>query len=209
MEQRISDSQSFTKRMWPGGDSSMPFISFPSVEEIPVTKRHSTRSRNTQGPKLKLRHSSHKVSSSRKQRRISSYFARSSAPNRQHEQILGILNDLSTNYSELLQQYKSLHQLLMRRKRRSLRKRSSFHTLLPYSKTCTRSDKGVQTNPSNLHSEAGATADVSTNSSMLYYTSISKVGMLSFVFHVLILAFLLRNSVKLTFPLRRLMMLPL
>ncbi|CAH8369603.1 unnamed protein product [Eruca vesicaria subsp. sativa] len=147
MEQLIADRQPFTKSMWPGGDTSEPFIIFPTVVEIIPPKNRTTRSRKPQGNHLKLRHSNKKASSSRNQRRISTYFSKAAAPNSQHEQLLGILTDLSSNYSKLHEEYQSLHKLLKRRKRRRHCKRSSFHSLLASSKTCTRSDKGTQTDP--------------------------------------------------------------
>ncbi|KAG2331340.1 hypothetical protein Bca52824_002520 [Brassica carinata] len=49
MEQRIADRQPFTKAMWPGGDASEPFITFPTIVELPVSRKRSTRSRKTNG----------------------------------------------------------------------------------------------------------------------------------------------------------------
>lgn len=161
MEQRIADRQPFTKRMWPGGDTSEPRITFPTVVEVPVRNR-SVRLRKPHGKNLKLRQTNMKAESSRKQRRISSYFSRSTATNPQQEQILGILSELLSNYSELLHSYKSLHKLLIRRKRRPCSKRSSFHSLLTASKTCTLSGEGCQTGPSATTRDAGANPVVST-----------------------------------------------
>ncbi|CAH8343310.1 unnamed protein product [Eruca vesicaria subsp. sativa] len=108
MEQLIADCQPFTKTMWPGGDTSEPFITFPSIVKIIPPKNCTTRSRKPQGKNLKLRHSNKKTTSSRQQRRISTYFSRAQAQNSQHEQILGILSDISSNYSKLHKEYQSL-----------------------------------------------------------------------------------------------------
>ncbi|KAG2328642.1 hypothetical protein Bca52824_011370 [Brassica carinata] len=57
---------------------------------------------------------------------------------------------------------KDLRKLLMRRKRRHLRKPSSFHTLLSSSKRCTRADKGCQTDHTKCASVAAANPVIET-----------------------------------------------
>ncbi|KAG2330691.1 hypothetical protein Bca52824_001871 [Brassica carinata] len=145
MEQLIADRQPFTKSMWPGGDTSEPFITFPSVVVIHENKKRSTHSRKPGGKNIKQRHCIKKTSSARKQRRISTYFSIAAPSISQHEQLLAILSGLSSQFNKLHQQFNSFRKQLRRSKRRSSCKRSSFHSLLLSSKTCNRSDKGCQT----------------------------------------------------------------
>ncbi|KAJ4885201.1 DUF1985 domain-containing protein [Raphanus sativus] len=136
MEQRIADRQPFTKTMWPGGDTSEVFITFPNAAVGLKTKKRSTHSRKTGGKNKKLRDAIGIRASARKQRRISTYFSRWSL-----ESIWGI----SATVQEV-------HKQMRRRKRHSSCKQSSFQSLLQSSKTSNKtsdmSDKGCQTDPS-------------------------------------------------------------
>lgn len=170
MEQRIAACLPFTKSMWPGGDKSEPFITFPSVPVSDENKKRYTRSNKPVRESNKLRHSI--KTTSRKQRRISTYFSRAAPSKSQHEQVLAILGDLTSQFGEFHQQFKCLRQQLRRRTRRTSSNRSSFHALLPYSKTrrSNRCDRGCQTDPTWVHSDE---ADNTIVSPMQLLTTLS------------------------------------
>lgn len=106
MEQRIADRQPFTKTMWPGGDTSEVFITFPNAAVGLKTKKRSTHSRKTGGKNKKLRDAIGIRASARKQRRISTYFSRVSTSTSQHDKVLELLSGLSNQFGAFQQQFK-------------------------------------------------------------------------------------------------------
>ncbi|KAL0854363.1 hypothetical protein Bca101_059515 [Brassica carinata] len=153
MEQRIADCLPFTKSMWPGGVKSEPFITFPSVAVADENKKRSTRSKKPVRESNKLIHSIKTTPANR------DASARTSPElllqKSQHEQVLAILGDLTSQFGEFHQQFKSLRKQLRRRTRHTSCKRSSFHDLLPYSKTRNSNccDRVCQTDPTWMHSD--------------------------------------------------------
>lgn len=77
MEQLVADRRPFKKFLWPGGDTSLPLIPPPTVEEKPVHKRSLKKKHTAKNMPLQPKRTTKKASSARKQRRISNYFVRS------------------------------------------------------------------------------------------------------------------------------------
>lgn len=166
MEQRIADRQPFTKTMWPGGDTSEVFITFPNAAVGLKTKKRSTHSRKTGGKNKKLRDAIGIRASARKQRRISTYFSRAAPSTSQHDKVLELLSGLSNQFGAFQQQFKRFRKQMRRRKRHSSCKQSSFQSLLQSSKTSNKtsdmSDKGCQTDPSWMVHDSKDNNPVST-----------------------------------------------
>lgn len=182
MQQRMDDQVPFTKNMWPGGDTSELFITFPSVPEGVNCKKRSTRSTKHGGKNIIRRHGIGIKSSGRKQRRISTYFSKAAPSSTQHDQVLEVLAGLSKQFGEFQRQFKSFRKQLRRRKRRSSCKLSSFQSLLPSCKTCNKtsnpSDKGCQTDPTWMVSDDArqtsnlvSTLHLTTHISCSFYAS--------------------------------------
>ncbi|CAN6851059.1 unnamed protein product [Brassica oleracea] len=123
LEQLIDDHHSFNKAMWPGGVTSEPLnVASKARRERPGMKE-SVRLKQS----LKPKSVNNKNTSVKKQRRISSYFTRSSTTSLTNEQLTEMVIELQRGM-------KHLHQLIKRKKKRSHGKQSSFHTLLNRSK---------------------------------------------------------------------------
>ncbi|KAG2249127.1 hypothetical protein Bca52824_088755 [Brassica carinata] len=109
LEQLIADQHSFNKHMWHGGVTSEPIIKKP--------KNRSKKKSDTIKQSLKPR-----LPSARKQRRISSYFTRSTTQSFTNVQITEMVIQIST-------QMKQLKREMKRRKKRSHARQSSFNKL--------------------------------------------------------------------------------
>ncbi|CAF1706486.1 unnamed protein product [Brassica napus] len=123
LEQLIDDHHSFNKAMWPGGVTSEPLNVAPKARRERVGIKESVRLKQS----LKPKPVNNKNTSVKKQRRISSYFTRSSTTSLTNEQLTEIVIELQRGM-------KQLHQLIKRKKKRSHGKQSLFHTLLNRSK---------------------------------------------------------------------------
>ncbi|CAN7028387.1 unnamed protein product [Brassica oleracea var. botrytis] len=110
LEQLIAGQHSFNKHMWHGGVTSEPIIKKPKIR---VKKKAATIKQS-----LKTRQPSAK-----KQRRISSYFTRSTTQSFTNVQLTEMVIQLST-------QVKQLKREMKRRKKRSHARLSSFNKLL-------------------------------------------------------------------------------
>ncbi|KAL0806799.1 hypothetical protein Bca101_099291 [Brassica carinata] len=110
LEQLIAGQHSFNKHMWHGGVTSEPIIKKPKIH---VKKKAATIKQS-----LKTRQPSAK-----KQRRISSYFTRSTTQSFTNVQLTEMVIQLST-------QVKQLKREMKRRKKRSHARLSSFNKLL-------------------------------------------------------------------------------
>ncbi|CAN6859500.1 unnamed protein product [Brassica oleracea] len=110
LEQLIAGQHSFNKHMWHGGVTSEPIIKKPKIR---VKKKAATikQSLQTRQP------------SAKKQRRISSYFTRSTTQSFTNVQLTEMVIQLST-------QVKQLKREMKRRKKRSHVRLSSFNKLL-------------------------------------------------------------------------------
>ncbi|CAN6855191.1 unnamed protein product [Brassica oleracea] len=122
MEQLIADQFTFNKGMWPAGVTTEPLLNKPKARGhrkgmVPARVKQSIK------PKKVIK----KETSSRKQRRISSYFTRSSVASFTNEQ-------LSEMVLKLQKQMKQLHKLLQKKKKISHPMQRSFHTLISRSK---------------------------------------------------------------------------
>ncbi|KAG2287374.1 hypothetical protein Bca52824_046978 [Brassica carinata] len=109
LEQLIADQHSFNKHMWHGGVTSEPIIKKP--------KNRGKKKSDTIKQSLKPRQPS-----TRKQRRISSYFTRSTTQSFTNVQLTEMVIQLST-------QMKQLKREMKRRKKRSHARQSSFNKL--------------------------------------------------------------------------------
>ncbi|KAL0727284.1 hypothetical protein Bca4012_023377 [Brassica carinata] len=142
MEQLIADNRPFSKFVWPGGDTSLPLISPPSVEEKPVHKRSLKKKITAKNRPLQLKRTTKKESSSRKQRRISNYFVRNgSTSSKSNEQLTEMISELTTQLTEVTTQLtaveaeqKRLLEMIKQLKQRGRTKRSSLTSLFPRSK---------------------------------------------------------------------------
>ncbi|KAF3575461.1 hypothetical protein DY000_02029246 [Brassica cretica] len=123
LEQLIDDHHSFNKAMWPGGVTSEPLNVAPKARRERVEIKESVRLKQS----LKPKPVNNKNTSVKKQRRISSYFTRSSTTSLTNEQLTEMVIELQRGM-------KQLHQLIKRKKKRSHGKQSLFHTLLNRSK---------------------------------------------------------------------------
>ncbi|CAN7041185.1 unnamed protein product [Brassica rapa subsp. trilocularis] len=119
LEQLIDDHHSFNKAMWPGGVTSLPLNVAPKPRCKRPGNKESVRLKQSLKPKPVI----NKHTSDKKQRRISSYFTRSSTTSLSNEQLTKMVIELQRGM-------KQLHQLIKRKKKRSHGRQSSFHTLL-------------------------------------------------------------------------------
>ncbi|CAG7904252.1 unnamed protein product [Brassica rapa] len=110
LEQLIAGQHSFNKHMWHGGVTSEPIIKKPKIR---VKKKAATIKQSLQTSQP----------SARKQRRISSYFTRSTTQSFTNVQLTEMVIQLST-------QVKQLKREMKRRKKRSHARPSSFNKLL-------------------------------------------------------------------------------
>ncbi|KAL0664018.1 hypothetical protein Bca4012_100855 [Brassica carinata] len=122
MEQLIADQFTFNKGMWPAGVTTEPLLNKPKARGH-RKGMFPTRVKQSLKPKKVIK----KETSSRKQRRISSYFTRSSVASFTNEQ-------LSEMVLKLQKQMKQLHKLLQKKKKISHPMQRSFHTLISRSK---------------------------------------------------------------------------
>ena len=122
MEQLIADQFTFNKGMWPAGITTEPLLNKPKARGH-RKGMFPTRVKQSLKPKKVIK----KETSSRKQRRISSYFTRSSVASFTNEQ-------LSEMVLKLQKQMKQLHKLLQKKKKTSHPMQRSFHTLISRSK---------------------------------------------------------------------------
>ncbi|CAN6933014.1 unnamed protein product [Brassica oleracea] len=122
MEQLIADQFTFNKGMWPAGVTTEPLLNKPKARGH-RKGMFPTRVKQSLKPKKVIK----KETSSRKQRRISSYFTRSSVASFTNEQ-------LSEMVLKLQKQMKQLHKLLQKQKKISHPMQRSFHTLISRSK---------------------------------------------------------------------------
>ena len=109
LEQLIAGQHSFNKHMWHGGVTSEPIIKKPKIR---VKKKAATIKQSLQTSQP----------SARKQRRISSYFTRSTTQSFTNVQLTEMVIQLST-------QMKQLKREMKRRKKRSHARLSSFNKL--------------------------------------------------------------------------------
>ncbi|KAL0710779.1 hypothetical protein Bca4012_017757 [Brassica carinata] len=123
MKQLISDRYTFTKAMWPGGVTTEPLLIKPKDHGLRHGKKKLTRVKQSLKPKPLIK----KETSSRKQRRISSYFTRSNVNNYTNEQLTAIVLGLQ-------KQMKQMQKLLNKKKRKAHGRQTSFHTVLSRSK---------------------------------------------------------------------------
>ena len=105
--------------MWPGGVTSLPLNVAPKPRCKRPGNKESVRLKQSLKPKPVI----NKHTSDKKQRRISSYFTRSSTTSLSNEQLTKMVIELQRGM-------KQLHQLIKRKKKRSHGRQSSFHTLL-------------------------------------------------------------------------------
>ncbi|KAJ4882122.1 ULP_PROTEASE domain-containing protein [Raphanus sativus] len=119
MEQLISDGCSFNKAMWPGGLTTETLLHKPQDRGNRTVKPNLTRVKQSLRPKPFI----NKDTSTRKQRRISSYFTRSKANIHTNEELTEIVLGLQ-------QQINDLKKLLKNKKRKARGRQSSFNTLL-------------------------------------------------------------------------------
>lgn len=112
LEQLIADGVTFNKQMWHGGVTSETLIKEPKMK---VKKKPASIKQSLKGPT---------EPSARKQRRISSYFTRSSS---NHILTNAELTEIAI---QLTTELKQLRREMKRRKRRSHGRQSAFHTTL-------------------------------------------------------------------------------
>ncbi|CAH8382689.1 unnamed protein product [Eruca vesicaria subsp. sativa] len=141
LEQLIADEHSFNKQMWHGGVTSEPLIQEPK-KRVRVKKK---------SPPIKQSLKPKQPSSSN-QRRISSYFTRSSVHSFTNVQLTEIVIQLSMEIKQLRREMK-------RRKKRSHHRQSSFHySMLPRrkkSKTTPHKPESTPPNTDGLHNQDG------------------------------------------------------
>ena len=132
MEELIADKRPFKKWMWPGGDTSLPLIPPPTVEEKPVHKKALKSKHTGKNKPLQPNWSTRKTSTVRKQRRISNYFVRNrSTSSKSHEQLLEIITELSSQVTDVQAEKKRLLEMIEKLKQRPHTKHSSITSLLP------------------------------------------------------------------------------
>ncbi|KAG5375033.1 hypothetical protein IGI04_039629 [Brassica rapa subsp. trilocularis] len=144
MEQLIADQFTFNKGMWPAGVTTEPLLIKPKARGH-RKGMFPTRVKQSLKPKKVIK----KETSSRKQRRISSYFTRSSVASFTNEQ-------LSEMVLKLQKQMKQLHKLLQKKKKTSHPMQRSFHTLISRSKKPATSHKARHEAP--IHQDAPDTS---------------------------------------------------
>ncbi|CAH8359614.1 unnamed protein product [Eruca vesicaria subsp. sativa] len=135
MEDLITTHQPFGKYLWHGGDTSCPLSS-----KTPSYPKKELRPRKT----------SNKPSTSRKQKRISSYFQAAASSSNSNDKLMEVLSELSDTVSNLQKETKLLRLLLKRPKTPTYRKRIAFHSLLARTKKVHQSHRGCQTEPSDM-----------------------------------------------------------
>ncbi|KAF2581840.1 hypothetical protein F2Q68_00005961 [Brassica cretica] len=132
MEELIADKRPFKKWMWPGGDTSLPLIPPPTVEDKPVHKKALKSKHTGKNKPLQPNRSTRKTSTAQKQRRISNYFVRNESTSRKsHEQLLEIITELSSQVTDVQAEQKRLLEMIEKLKQRPHTKRSSITSLLP------------------------------------------------------------------------------
>uniref|UniRef100_A0A0D3B5F8 Ubiquitin-like protease family profile domain-containing protein n=1 Tax=Brassica oleracea var. oleracea TaxID=109376 RepID=A0A0D3B5F8_BRAOL len=132
MEELIADKRPFKKWMWPGGDTSLPLIPPPTVEEKPVHKKALKPKHTGKNKPLQPNRSTRKTSTTRKQRRISNYFVRNgSTSNKSYEELLEIITELSSQVTAVQAEQKRLLEMIEKLKQRPHTKRSPITSLLP------------------------------------------------------------------------------
>ncbi|KAL0896624.1 hypothetical protein Bca101_080585 [Brassica carinata] len=117
MEGLIAEKYKFSKGVWPGGVTSEPLLKKPKDRCQRNEKKDSTPVKQSLKPKRSIK----KEASSRKQRRISSYFTRSSVNTFTNAQLTEIVLGLQ-------KQMKQICRLL--KKKKSHGRQGSFHTLI-------------------------------------------------------------------------------
>ncbi|KAL0742689.1 hypothetical protein Bca4012_084202 [Brassica carinata] len=123
MEQLISEKHTFNNAMWPGGVTTKPLLKNPKDRCLRHVKKKLTRVKQSLKPKPLIK----KETSSRKQRRISSYFTRSKVNTYSNEQLTEIVLELEKKMQQM-------QKFLKKRKRRAHGRQTSFHTVMPRSK---------------------------------------------------------------------------
>ncbi|RID45684.1 hypothetical protein BRARA_I02390 [Brassica rapa] len=119
LEHLISEKYTFNKAMWPGGVTTEPLLKNPKARG----HRHGNKKLTRVNQSLKPKPTIKKETSSRKQRRISSYFTRSN--------VNTFTNEKLTEMVLVLQkQMKQMQNLLNQKKRKAHGRQSSFHTVL-------------------------------------------------------------------------------
>ncbi|KAF3546357.1 hypothetical protein DY000_02009171 [Brassica cretica] len=132
MEELIADKRPFKKWMWPGGDTSLPLIPPPTVEDKPVHKKALKSKHTGKNKPLQPNRSTRKTSTAQKQRRISNYFVRNGSTSRKsHEQLLEIITELSSQVTDVQAEQKRLLEMIEKLKQRPHTKHSSITSLLP------------------------------------------------------------------------------
>ncbi|WZZ01123.1 hypothetical protein YC2023_073451 [Brassica napus] len=119
LEHLISEKYTFNKAMWPGGVTTEPLLKNPKARGHRHGKKKLTRVKQSLKPKPTI----NKETSSRKQRRISSYFTRSNVNTFTNEQLTEMVLVLQ-------KQMKQMKNLLNQKKRKAHGRQSSFHTVL-------------------------------------------------------------------------------
>ncbi|CAH8390065.1 unnamed protein product [Eruca vesicaria subsp. sativa] len=120
MEQLIADQHTFTKAMWPGGVETEPFIRKPKYHcKSRNRKKQSTRIKKSLKPKKVIK----KDTSSRKQRRITSYFSTDSITTFSNAQ-------LSAMVIKLQKQMNKMQKLLRRKQKKTHARQTSFHSTM-------------------------------------------------------------------------------
>uniref|UniRef100_M4CM71 Uncharacterized protein n=1 Tax=Brassica campestris TaxID=3711 RepID=M4CM71_BRACM len=119
LEHLISEKYTFNKAMWPGGVTTEPLLKNPKARGHRHGKKKLTRVKQSLKPKPTI----NKETSSRKQRRISSYFTRSNVNTFTNEQLTEMVLVLQ-------KQMKQMQNLLNQKKRKAHGRQSSFHTVL-------------------------------------------------------------------------------
>ncbi|KAH0910744.1 hypothetical protein HID58_034065 [Brassica napus] len=119
LEHLISEKYTFNKAMWPGGVTTEPLLKNPKARG----HRHGNKKLTRVNQSLKPKPTIKKETSSRKQRRISSYFTRSNVNTFTNEQLTEMVLVLQ-------KQMKQMQNLLNQKKRKAHGRQSSFHTVL-------------------------------------------------------------------------------
>lgn len=119
LEHLISEKYTFNKAMWPGGVTTEPLLKNPKARGHRHGKKKLTRVKQSLKPKPTI----NKETSSRKQRRISSYFTRSNVNTFTNEQLTEMVLVLQ-------KQMKQMQNLLNQKKRKAHGRQPSFHTVL-------------------------------------------------------------------------------
>ncbi|KAL0794169.1 hypothetical protein Bca101_065546 [Brassica carinata] len=119
MEQLISERHTFNNAMWPGGVTTEPLLKKPKDRCLRPVEKKLTSVKQTLKPKPLIK----KETSSRKQRRISSYFTRSKVNTYSNEQLTEIVLVLEKKIQQM-------QKFLKKRKRRVHGRQTSFHTVM-------------------------------------------------------------------------------